>query len=115
MKNLFDVSTPAKMFRLVAVIEAITWAFLILGMILKRAGGIEQATMVPGMLHGAAFLAFLAVAVYVSRELTWSPKVLILALLSAIPPFFTLVFEWWAVRNGQLAELSKTPDEAVSH
>ncbi|MFT3714768.1 MAG: DUF3817 domain-containing protein [Gordonia sp. (in: high G+C Gram-positive bacteria)] len=106
MKNLFDVSTPARLFRLVAVIEAITWALLILGMIAKYAGGMESATMIPGSLHGAAFIAYLVVTVYASRKLGWSLPTTGLALVASIPPFFSLVFEWWAARNGRLAELS---------
>ena len=99
-----DLSHPASRFRLIALIEAITWGLLIIGMGVKYGAGIDAATMVPGMLHGIAFVAFVAIAFWTAVELEWNWKVTVLALLSAIPPFFTLIFEWWAQRAGHLHE-----------
>jgi Domain of unknown function (DUF3817) len=45
-------------------------------------------------------------AILAARELGWNVKTTVLALLSSIPPFFTVLFEMWAVRAGQLGELS---------
>ncbi|WP_050792872.1 DUF3817 domain-containing protein [Gordonia neofelifaecis] len=106
MKDFFDVSTPAKRFRLIAVIEAITWGLLLIGMAVKYGAGIDSATMIPGSLHGAAFVIYLIVTLLTARALKWNFKVLVLALLASIPPFFTLWFESWAKKNGHLGELS---------
>ncbi|MFT3662960.1 MAG: DUF3817 domain-containing protein [Gordonia sp. (in: high G+C Gram-positive bacteria)] len=109
----FDVASPASRFRLIALIEAITWGLLIIGMILKRAGGIESATMVPGMLHGIAFMAYVAITLWAAVELKWNWKISALALVASLPPFCTLIFEWWAERNGHLDQPtdSDTGDE----
>lgn len=104
--SFFDISTPARRFRLVAVIEAITWALLLIGMGVKYGAGIEAATMVVGMLHGLAFAAYVLVVVLSVRPLRWDWTVTLLALAAAVPPFFTILFEWWAKRKGYLAELS---------
>lgn len=101
-----DVSTPAKRFRFVAVIEAITWALLLAGMGLKYGAGIESATMIVGALHGAAFVVYVVVSLLVARSLRWDWTVTLLALAASVPPFFTIIFEWWAKREGYLAELS---------
>ncbi len=104
--RLLDVRTPATRFRLVAVIEAITWALLLAGMGLKYGAGIESATMVVGMLHGIAFVAYLVVTLLTARALRWDVTVTLLALAASVPPFFTVAFEWWAKREGYLGELS---------
>ncbi|MGB3696832.1 MAG: DUF3817 domain-containing protein [Gordonia sp. (in: high G+C Gram-positive bacteria)] len=106
VNDFFNVSTPAKRFRLIAVVEAITWGLLLIGMAVKYGAGIDSATMVPGALHGAAFVVYLVVTLLTARSLGWNLKVLALALVASIPPFFTVWFEVWAKNNGHLAELS---------
>lgn len=107
MPNIFDVSTPAKRFRLVAYWEALTWAALLVAMFFKWVLGFEEAVRIPGMVHGVAgFLVFIVVALITAVQLKWDLKVTALALLSSVPPFGTVVFEIWAARTGRLAELS---------
>lgn len=107
MGNVFDLSTVAKRFRAIAVLEAISWVLLIIGMVFKR---IPEPVMWPvkvfGMTHGIVFVVFVLLAIVAARELGWSAKTTILALVSSIPPFCTVLFEVWAVRSGQLGELS---------
>ncbi|WP_407671120.1 DUF3817 domain-containing protein [Nocardia stercoris] len=108
--SLFDLSTTAKRFRFVAVLEAISWVFLIIGMVFKR---LEHPVLWPvkvfGMTHGIIFVAFVVVTILAARELRWSPGVTALALVSSIPPFCTVLFEVFAVRKGLLGELSASP------
>ncbi|MFE7802980.1 DUF3817 domain-containing protein [Nocardia sp. NPDC057440] len=109
MGNFFDLSTVAKRFRFIAVLEAISWAFLIVGMVFKR---LPEPVLWPvkvfGMTHGIIFVLFVIAAIVAARELGWTVKTTVLALLSSIPPFCTVLFEVWAVRAGQLGELSDT-------
>ncbi len=108
MRDLFSISTPATRFRLIAFWEAVTWAVLLIAMVFKWGFGIDEAVKVPGMLHGiTGFLAFVLITLVTSRALKWEPKVTLLALISSVPPFGTVVFERWAVRKGLLAELSR--------
>ena len=108
MRQFFDLSTPAKRFRFVAVLEAITWAALLVAMFFKWVLGYTEAVAVPGMVHGIVFVVFVIVSLLTAMSLKWTGKVTLLALISSIPPFGTIVFERWAVRNGHLAELSDT-------
>ncbi|MFC9436565.1 DUF3817 domain-containing protein [Nocardia sp. NPDC057030] len=107
MGNVFDLSSVAKRFRFIAVLEAISWVFLIVGMVFKR---LPEPVLWPvkvfGMTHGIIFVLFVIAAIVAARELGWNAKTTVLALLSSIPPFFTVVFEIWAVRSGKLGELS---------
>ncbi|WAC54945.1 DUF3817 domain-containing protein [Gordonia sp. SL306] len=109
MSQFFDLSTPAKRFRFVAVLEAITWLALLIAMFFKWVLGHTEAVAVPGMVHGIVFVLFVIVSLITAVQLRWSVGVTVLALVSSIPPFGTLVFEWWAQRNGHLAELSDEP------
>ncbi|NLE80980.1 MAG: DUF3817 domain-containing protein [Rhodococcus sp.] len=106
MPKILDVSTPAKRFRLIAYLEALTWAALLVAMFFKWVLGYEEAVSIPGMLHGVVFMLFVAVALVTAVQLKWDLKVTALALLSSIPPFGTVFFEIWAARTGRLAELS---------
>ncbi|MFT3899649.1 MAG: DUF3817 domain-containing protein [Gordonia sp. (in: high G+C Gram-positive bacteria)] len=112
MNDFFNLSTPAKRFRFVAVLEAITWAALLVAMYIKRAHDMDSAIRVPGMVHGIVFLVFVALCFYTAVKLEWNLVVLGLAVASSLPPFGTLVFEWWARRNGHLAELSAASGHA---
>ncbi len=54
MTTIFDLSTPAKRFRLVAIWEAVTWLALLIAMFFKWVLGYEEAIRIPGMVHGIA-------------------------------------------------------------
>jgi len=90
-------------FRVLAVVEALTWAGLLAGMawhyLLENGrGGIEAF----GPLHGAAFVAYGTVALLTWWVQRWRPVVGLLSLAAAVPPFGTVVFELWAQRRGHL-------------
>ncbi len=73
MLSFFDLTTPAKRFRFVAVAEAITWAWLIVGMILKRVNDDPpEAIALPGATHGAVFVIFVIVALITAFQLKWN-------------------------------------------
>ncbi|WP_040794808.1 DUF3817 domain-containing protein [Nocardia higoensis] len=100
----FDPRTVAGRFRLFAVLEAVSWAGLLIGMAFKYlpAEGNEIGVKIFGPTHGAVFVLFLLTTLLTAREFEWNWKTTILALLSSIPPFFTVAFEVWAQRTGKL-------------
>ena len=111
MPSVMDVSTPATRFRLLAVLEAISWAGLLIAMFFKWVVGAEPTDLqlgvqVMGPIHGAVFLGYVLVSLLVARPLAWNSKTIFLALLASIPPFGSVIFERWAARRGELAELS---------
>lgn len=115
MSKIFDLSTPAKRFRFVAMWEAVTWAALLVAMFFKWVLGFEEAVRIPGMVHGiAAFVPFVLIALITAGALKWNFKTTFWALVSSVPPFGTIVFERWAVRTGQLGELSDGQSDDVA-
>ena len=98
-----DPTTMARVFSLVAVAEATSWAGLLVGMFVKYVGsGGEGAVAVFGRIHGIVVLVYVAVAVITAWQLSWRSRTLMYALLASVPPFGTLWFERWARRTGRL-------------
>jgi len=92
-----------RLFVLLASAEALSWLGLLSAMYVKYLGsGDEQGVHVFGPVHGGIFVAYVVLTLLVARLLRWSPGVTLLALVCSVPPFATLVFEWWAVRTGRL-------------
>jgi integral membrane protein len=95
--------TAVLLFRTVAVAEALTWVGLLAGMYVKYVPETtELGVEVFGPIHGAVFVLYVAVALLTARQLRWSPGTTLLALAASVPPFATVVFEWWARRSGRL-------------
>ncbi len=108
---------PQTLFRRVAVAEAITWALLLGGMFLKYVTETtELGVRVGGMLHGVVFVAYCVTTVVVAVDQRWTLRRTTLGLLAAIPPFFTVLFDLLAERNGAFGPwrlTAATPDRPV--
>ncbi|MEU3269986.1 DUF3817 domain-containing protein [Saccharomonospora sp. NPDC006951] len=94
-----------KLFSIIAIVEACTWAGLLAGMYFKYIPETttELGVKIFGPLHGAAFVCYGIVTILLSMKLRWPVRWLTLvALVAAIPPFTTVVFEFWARRTGRL-------------
>lgn len=89
-------ASPAKLFRLVATAEAITWALLISSLI-ARAFDTSLASLVSisGALHGFTFLSYGAMALVVGINQRWPILRLSFGVFLAIIPFATIPFEVW--------------------
>ena len=96
--------SPLRLFRTLAVAEAVTWALLLVGMFLKYVTETtDVAVSVFGMLHGVVFIAYVLGALVVAVDQRWGPGRTTLAVLAAIPPFATVVFDLLAERRGAFA------------
>ena len=91
-------------FRVTAVIEAITWVGLLIGMLFKYVIS-DNATGVHifGPIHGAAFTAYVIATSLAARTFGWSFKRWIVGLIASVPPLATLLFERSVVRRGRLS------------
>lgn len=98
-----DPLLARRAFRAAAVVEALTWAGLLVGMYLKHVSGTTEAGVwLFGRLHGAAFLGYLAATVLAARALRWGPVVTLVALAASVPPLATVVVEGLLRRRGLL-------------
>lgn len=106
--------TPSRLLTTVSIAEAITWAFLLVAMGCKYLWAPELGdTLVAwaGAAHGTVFLSYLFAGVVISAHYRWPLWAVVFGGLSSIPPFVTLVFDWWMHRKRMLAG---GWDEAVS-
>lgn len=116
------LNTPSRLYRLLAVAEAITWTLLLLGMALKYLLQItELGVRIGGSLHGFVFLSYVVVTVLVAVDQRWRPMDLLAGLGSAIIPYLTIPFERSAARRGLLgsswrlrAEPARTAPEKIT-
>ena len=104
--------SPKVLFRRVAIAEAITWALLLTGMFLKYVTGTtELGVQVFGMVHGVVFIAYCLVTALLFVDQRWPVSRLALGLGAAVPPFFTVLFDWYAERRGAIADAWRLRDE----
>jgi integral membrane protein len=97
-------SKHAKVFRAVAIAEAISWTGLLIGMLFKYVlSDNELGVKIFGPIHGTVFVAYVLTVLAVRKPLRWSVPVTLAALAASIPPLFTWFFELWAQRTGRLA------------
>lgn len=98
--------TPVgKLFAAAALIEGVTWAGLLIGMLLKYGTGTtELGVWLFGRLHGLAFVFYVVVSLYAWMKLRWPLWAVLLALLAAVPPLVTVPLEIWFRRIGLLSE-----------
>ena len=95
--------TPRTLFPALARAEVVSWALLLLGMVLKYVTGTtELGVEVFGLVHGVVFLAYVLVTLLVWVDQRWSARVGLLALAAGVPPFATLWVERVVERRGLL-------------
>ncbi len=96
--------SPRRLFRTVAIAEAITWAMLLTGMFLKYVTETtDLGVRIGGMAHGLVFVAYCLTTIVVAVDSGWSMKRLTLGLLAAVPPFFTIWFDLAMEKRGALS------------
>ncbi|MFD2766992.1 DUF3817 domain-containing protein [Micromonospora eburnea] len=94
-----------RLFVVAAIAEACSWAGLLAGMAVKYGPPRNEIGVhVFGPVHGALFVAYGIVVLVVARQRRWSLPRTAVALLCAVPPFATVLFERWARRRGLLGE-----------
>ena len=97
--------TPKRLYRVLAIAEAITWTLLISGLIIRAViGEVDGAIFVTigGGVHGFVFLAYAATAVLTAVNQRWGVGVGMLAVVTAVVPYATIPFDIWAHRTGRL-------------
>lgn len=97
------IATPGGQFRLAAIAEAWSWAGLLAGMFLKYVVILNPiGVQVMGPIHGVLFVIYIVAALRVANEQKWNGFVTLVALVVAVPPFATWIFERWALKRGML-------------
>ena len=108
--------TPGRLFRGLALAEAVTWTLLLGGILLRALQpDLAIAVTIGGALHGFVFLAYGAAALLVGVDRRWRAGVVVLAVLAAVVPFATVPLERALGRRGLLAgDWRRDPDGATA-
>jgi integral membrane protein len=97
------ISPVGRVFAVIALLEAFTWAGLLVGMFLKYVTGTTEAGVwLFGRLHGGVFMLYVVMTLVAAVALRWRWWVALLALLASIPPLVTVPLEIWLRRTGRL-------------
>jgi integral membrane protein len=102
-----SLSPAGRLFAIAAFAEGVTWAGLLVGMLLKYGTQTtDLGVWLFGRLHGAAFLFYLVVTLVSAARLRWPWWAWIVAVLAAVPPLVTVPLEMWFRRIGLLGRRS---------
>ncbi|MQA08062.1 MAG: DUF3817 domain-containing protein [Pseudonocardiaceae bacterium] len=103
------LATPAGRFRAIALAEAVSWLGLLIGMYFKYlGGGAEIGVKIFGPIHGAMFIGYVLITLWVVKPLRWDGRMTVMALLASIPPLCSVLFERIATRKGRLDPVETT-------
>lgn len=87
-------NTPIDRFRLVAIIEGISYLFLLfIAMPMKYYGGMSEIVTYTGWVHGVLFMLYIYTLISASMDGKWNFKRTSLAFLASIIPFATFILE----------------------
>ena len=73
-------------FRVVAVVEAISWLLLIVATVVKYSADAPLGVHIMGPIHGVLFLAYVVLALEVRRRLRWDGRTTLIVLAESIVP-----------------------------
>ncbi|ASN37608.1 MAG: DUF3817 domain-containing protein [Paeniglutamicibacter terrestris] len=96
--------SPKRLYGFLAAAEMVTWALLIISMVLKYAADLPAFVRVFGMVHGVVFISYILVTIFVWANERWSFVQGLLGMGSAVIPFATLPFERSILRRGMLSD-----------
>lgn len=84
-----------KIFRLVALLEGISFLAIFLTMYLKYKMNMPEPNMIVGMAHGFLFIGYIILAFLCYKEYKWSLKQLFFVLIASLIPFGTFVMDYY--------------------
>lgn len=104
MTRLLNQRNVAGWFRFVALLEAVSWVGLLIGMYFKYLGRprTELGVKVFGPAHGAVFMAFVALGLVAAVMFRWRTGTWLLGMVASIVPLASVFFLVWVDRTGRM-------------
>ncbi|SFS08180.1 integral membrane protein [Agrococcus baldri] len=93
---------PKRIYRFLAIAEAVTWTLLIIAIIAKYAFQLDTLVPIAGPIHGFVFLSYGAMQLVVGHNQRWSAGTVLLGIVTAIVPYATIPWERRLERRGML-------------
>jgi len=87
--------TSVKNFRIVALIEGISFLILLAMSVVKHTGGSEVGVQILGPLHGVVFIAYIAMAWMIHEQLNWSNRTTAVVMFAGVVPFGGIAVDRW--------------------
>lgn len=102
-------------YRFFAYGEAITWALLLFAIFYRSMGWPEAPSVISyaGQVHGLMMMVYCIIIVVVARSMEWRFGMMLLAVVSGIPPFGSLVFEQIMARRRKLKPVYVRPPKGL--
>lgn len=90
-------------FRTLAIVEACTWAGLLISMLIKYPlAGSPVGVTVFGWLHGLAWVLFIVACLVAGGWFRWRWWITLTGIVCSVLPFLTVPFDIWMERTGRL-------------
>jgi integral membrane protein len=99
------ITAMGRVFSIIALLEGITWAGLLIGMFFKYSLKMSAlGVTIFGPLHGIVFISYVVITVMAAVRLRWPVWAALVAIAAAVPPLVTIPMEIWFKRRGLLSE-----------
>lgn len=109
------LTAVGRVFSIVALLEGLTWAGLLIGMFLKyTTKTTELGVAIFGPLHGIVFISYVAMTLIAAMRLRWPLWATLIAILAAVPPLVTIPMEMWFKRRGLLSDPALRPSASAA-
>ena len=88
--QIYRMFSFKNIFRLVALLEGVSYLLLLfIAVPIKYYGNDPQYVKLLGMPHGLLFIAYVAMAFMLKKDLNWNQRTFIVVLLASVIPFGT--------------------------
>ena len=88
------IFTIKNIFRLIAILEGLSYILLLIATPIKYLFGNEQYVKALGMPHGILFILYIFFAILIQKKMNWNNKNLIIVILASIVPFGTFYIDY---------------------
>ena len=88
------IFTLKNVFRLIAILEGVSYILLLIATPIKYLLGNEQYVKALGMPHGILFILYIVLAFFLQKTMRWNYKKLIVVMLASIVPFGTFYIDY---------------------
>ena len=95
------LTNPIGRFRLISILENLSWIYLIYCCYLKYVQGDADAVSLPGRIHGGLFCIYCLLLLFAMIKAKWSIKQAFLIFLTSLFPFVPFFIEPWLKREQQ--------------
>tara|TARA_B100000530_G_scaffold334321_1_gene283956 strand:+ start:1349 stop:1630 length:282 start_codon:yes stop_codon:yes gene_type:complete len=88
------IFTIKNIFRLIAILEGLSYILLLIATPIKYLFGNEQYVKALGMPHGILFILYIFFAILIQKKMNWNNQNLIIVMLASIVPFGTFYIDY---------------------